>query len=585
MEENTKITCEICGQIIEDLDNATEVESGVYICNECNADNYVKCDNCGDWIHVDDSIYVDDYIFCSEECAEDKGYKKCDDCGNWFNYDCEGIRTAYGDYVCDHCANNYFYCEHCEEYYAEDDVEYSRRNDEYMCRDCYEDYGCDDDEPDEDIFFSYHNWNGTWKPRYTIEDLKETYTKFKDELKGLSYTRKKDFIIGKLLTIGFELETENTNGETSRIEYCETLDNMLKDNKGSLVHFEEDGSLQDGVEIISQPFTLNYLRQHEDLLKEALQKARDMGYTSHNNGRCGLHFHINRNYFGDNNTYDVDKLNLFFETYKENMQLFSRRNDYHYCKFISDDKSLNDTQKLSLKVLNKYKNTTRYYVVNNDNYRTIEIRIMRGTLAFTTFMASAEFVFNLARVVENAEKIGQISWNKVVNYKDTRYIEDYIKERKIKNTIKFLVDKTKVIEREDMMKIDNLFKYIENLNDNNEIVNFDMVSDELKSIQTKLSQELATTDDLLHIGYGCDKLNNIKNDIRDLKGYINGIKEIGKQTNDKTQMIDRVISNLRRIDNFLFSYKSYNNDTNAINNEKLEELRQYEYIELLTIDY
>jgi hypothetical protein len=584
MEENV-ITCEICGQIIEDLDNATEVENGVYICNECNAENYVKCDNCGDWIYIDDAIFVDDYYFCSEDCAEDKGYKKCDDCGEWFNYENEGIRTSYGDYVCENCSNNYYYCEHCGEYYAEDDIVYNRRTDEYMCRDCYEDYGGDDDEPDENIFFSYHNWDGTWKPRYTIDDLKEAYTKFKDELKGLSYSRKKDFIISHLLTIGFELETEHTNGDINRIEYCETLNDMLKDNKGSLVHFEEDGSLQDGVEIISQPFTLNYLREHEDLLQKALQKARDMGYTSHNNGRCGLHFHINRNYFGDDNAYDVDKLNLFFETYKENMQLFSRRNDYHYCKFISDDKSLDDTQKLSLKVLNKYKNSTRYYVVNNDNYKTIEIRIMRGTLAFTTFMASAEFVFNLARVIENAEKIGQISWNKVVNYKDTKYIGDYIKERKIKNTIKFLVDKTKVIEREDMMKIDKLFKYIENLNNNNEIINFDMVNDELKSIQVKLSQELATTDDLAHITYNCNKLRDIKDTIGALKTCICGIHEIGKQTNDKTQLIDRVLSYLGKIDDYLYSYRAYNNDTNAINNEKIQELRQYGCIKLLTINY
>jgi hypothetical protein len=112
-----------------------------------------------------------------------------------------------------------------------------------------------------------------------------------------------------------------------------------------------------------------------------------------------------------------------------------------------------------------------------------------------------------------------------------------------------------------------------------------MVNDELKSIQVKLSQELATTDDLSHITYNCNKLRDIKDTIGALKTCICGIHEIGKQTNDKTQLIDRVLSYLGKIDDYLYSYRAYNNDTNAINNEKIQELRQYGCIKLLTINY
>ena len=548
MEEDI-ITCEHCGCIIEDTENA---------------------------------IYVDDKIFCDMDCANHENYYQCNDCGEWFNYNGEGIYTANGDYICGNCSDSYYYCDNCNEYYHEDDMRYVERTDEYVCENCYEDYVEDDDEPDNDIFFTYHNWNGRFTPRYTMTDLIETYKKHKDELKNITpYSTKKEYIIRHMLTIGFELETENTDGTTYRIEYCHNLKRIF----GDFVHFEEDGSLHNGVEIISQPFTLNYLREHEQMFKDGLQSAIDMGYTSHNNGRCGLHFHINRNYFGDNDAEDVDKLNLFFETYKENIKTFSRRNDYHYCRFISDEVQLDDLQKLSLKVLNNYKNQTRYLVVNNDNYKTIEIRVMRGTLAFKTFMASAEFVFNIARVIENTNKIGQISWNKVVNFEGSKYIRDYIKERSIKNTIKFLVDKTKIVEKDDMEKVDKLFKYIESIYNGNTIIDFDMVNNELKEMRIALSHEIIETDDFDNVGYKLRRIESASKSINDLKRTMESLKEYLQNSKTKIDVLRRLKDGLEWIDTYIYRYKNDVVNTKAINDEQIMELRNYRNIKLLATNY
>ncbi|MCC8111383.1 MAG: hypothetical protein LIO74_07250, partial [Ruminococcus sp.] len=53
------------------------------------------------------------------------------------------------------------------------------------------------------------------------------------------------------------------------------------------------------VELVSHPMTLEYhLREMnwENLLEEAIE----MGYLSHQTSTCGLHIHVNRNAFGEN---------------------------------------------------------------------------------------------------------------------------------------------------------------------------------------------------------------------------------------------------------------------------------------------
>lgn len=547
MEENEKITCTYCGVIIEDENDMIEIDGNVY---------------------------------CGEDCANMDDYYQCADCGEWFNYANSGIQ-AYGDYICDNCRDNYYYCDSCEEYFCEDDIHYIDRTGEYLCDSCYEEYrgSRDCNEPDNEIFFEYHEWNGDWIPRYTLKDLIETREKHKDALKNYTtYKEKRDYLVRQMLTIGFELETENTNENIDRIGYCEELQDIF----GDFVHFEQDGSLQDGVEIISQPFTLNYLHENENMFKNGLKRARELGYTSHNNGRCGLHFHINRNYFGANSNEDVNKLNLFFETYKENIQNFSRRNDYHYCYFLSDEKELNDMQRLSLKVLDRYKDADRYLVVNNNNYRTVEIRVMRGTLAFTTFMASAEFVFSLAKVVENADKVSQISWHKVVDTKDAKYIQNYIKERNIRNSIKFLVDKTKDVQKEDMQKVENLFKYIESFNNGDKVIDFDTINSEIKDFRLSLSKQVIENNDIDALRNELNKLETLNDTTGVITNDIDRLKNIKNVYSRKSTQFEQAKDLLQRIYWSITRYTDrLNTTTNAINFNKLQELETYANTRLL----
>lgn len=586
MEENEKITCTYCGAIIEDENEMIEIDGNYYCSDDCAYnDDYTSCEICGDWVYADNAIVIGGHVYCSDSCAEDDGYRQCNNCGDWYDANNYGIIDAYGNNICESCAEDYSYCDNCCEYYPSSEVHYSDYHDECYCDNCYDELG-GDNEPDNDIFFTYHNWDGYWKSLYTLEDLIETRNKYKNELAKIdSYRDKKDFIINHLLTIGFELETENTQETTGRIDYCQQLDNIFN----GFVHFEEDGSLHNGVEIISQPFTLRYLREHENMIKEGLQKARDLGYTSHNNGRCGLHFHINRKYFGDNNNEDVNKLNLFFETYKDNVIKFSRRETFSYCHFISDEKHLTDLQRLSTKMLNYYKDDTRYYVVNNENSRTIEIRIMRGTLAFTTFMASAEFIFNLARVIENTDNINNISWHKVVDYTGTQYIKNYIKERDIRNTIKFLVDKSKTLEKvtrtENEEKINKLFDYIESFNNGYKVIDFDIVKQEIENFRQKLAHDILETKAYDDFKYNVNKLADIDYIMEQVTSTTNKLQAYKGdyyKNYSRNDLFETIQNDLSRICNYAYRLKNSIN-TNAIINDNLNELENYSNMRLCKV--
>lgn len=160
-------------------------------------------------------------------------------------------------------------------------------------------------------------------------------------------------------------------------------------------------------------------------------------------GTCGLHFHINKEYFGNTTEEienNIDKLIVFTEYYKDNLIKFSRRNCFDYCHFLGDKRGLTNEQRLNILRVKKEKfNVDRYMVVNTENSKTVEFRLIRGTLNFNTFMASVEFIFSLARIIKN-KKITEISWDDVICYEGNEFVSQYCNERHIEPNSKKMKD-------------------------------------------------------------------------------------------------------------------------------------------------
>lgn len=247
---------------------------------------------------------------------------------------------------------------------------------------------------------------------------------------------------------GIELEIDSTRG--SKDKMATQLNYLLNDcDYNKLVKFERDGSLSDnGIEIIFQPMTMNFINSKREVINKALTHIDTHDYTSHDNGRCGLHIHVSRNAFEDD---DLDKIMLIFENFKNELITFSRRKESQmtWTKFITDtvrrDKISYDYIKY-----NKDDCTGHHVVINNENRNTVEFRLFRGTTNKITFYACIQLIDNLLSLVKEKQDIVNLTWDEIINY-NPEYVEliEYNKKRRIYSTHKLVyeVDKQEVNER------------------------------------------------------------------------------------------------------------------------------------------
>ena len=253
------------------------------------------------------------------------------------------------------------------------------------------------------------------------------------------------------LVTGIELEVEHVESGTMRQENVVwELNKML----GFNTICSRDGSIENGFEIVSQPFSMAFIRENEEKIKEALGFLINEGYRGDQVNTCGLHLHINREAFGSTareRNKNIDKLILFFETYKQELFRFSRRSAVklkRWAKFLSDYRNVNmDTDNdrakriKSLDYIGKTKSSIeeRYCAVNLMNDNTVEIRIFKSSLNYKTVFATIELIHTLVkRIVESAE-LNDFNWNNVVNDENCRYLKDYCELRGI-STDKELID-------------------------------------------------------------------------------------------------------------------------------------------------
>ncbi len=202
------------------------------------------------------------------------------------------------------------------------------------------------------------------------------------------------------LFLGVELETDNYPDLS---ESASDLTDLDPDQ--DLFYLKEDGSLSRGIEIVTHPATLDFHKTSFPWDK-ILQTVRQNEGKSHDTSTCGLHVHFNSNFFGprDSKQHDLNALKLvyLFQKFWPQLVKFSRRDEYSldiWAKRYKECHSLNQVQELPNIRSYKRGNAGRYYAINLGNHRTIEIRIFRGTLKYTTLIATLELVDFLAHYV------------------------------------------------------------------------------------------------------------------------------------------------------------------------------------------
>ena len=234
---------------------------------------------------------------------------------------------------------------------------------------------------------------------------------------------------------GWELETELSTTTTTMAEYTTRLNDLMNDGQlGEMIKFERDGSLQNGgCEIISQPMTAKYMIENRDKFKEMMDLINNMGGTSHDNGRCGLHFHVSRASLTED---AINEIYLVVETFKKELIAFSRRQTFNYCAFKDFSTGTNYGYKyIDKDYFIRNKSTGHYCCLNNANSNTLEFRFMRGTTNIQTFMASMEVIDNICNMVMNGDMKNGTTWEDIINYNDEyEDLKRYNERRNITST-------------------------------------------------------------------------------------------------------------------------------------------------------
>ena len=333
----------------------------------------IRCSVCGANLNEETAMEFEGNVYCDNCLSENTVV--CADCNEriW-REDAEGEEDLV---LCRRCYDyNYTSCEDCGRLLHNDDAYYDDDESDYpYCHACYQ----------RRMHYAIKNYN--YKPE-TI------------------------FYGDGNLFYGVELEIDKGG------EYNENAQKILEVgiSGGEKIYCKHDGSINNGFEIVSHAATIEYHLSRFPW-KDIMEKAIELGYCSHNTSTCGLHIHASRAAFGD--TYEkqeevIGRIVHFVELHWNEILKFTRRTEDNINRWAA-------RYGISTKAKDTYKNAKdkhmgRYVAVNLENCNTIEFRLFRGTLLYSTFAATLQLVDEICQMAISLsdKEVESMSWSDFV---------------------------------------------------------------------------------------------------------------------------------------------------------------------------
>jgi hypothetical protein len=318
------------------------------------------------------SFYQVEMKFYCSRCTQ-----LCNSCDTEYLNRCNGIVTFDNTIICENCySDNYFTCENC------DYVFLSRRSCFINDRSSYWCEGCASDEA---TWCEYHDSyeQDLCDSNYESDDVENWNRQDYEGIYSYSFKpRTPDFFLGSAdsdnqkLTFGFELEVESEGAK-----FSDGL-KIIKDCLGDFVYMKGDGSLNNGYEIVTYPFSFNYYQEAIDF--SFLNKLQELGYRSWTPETCGFHIHIGRTGF-ESAGHIWKFANLILQNPKAWQKLAGRSGE----RWATFSMAHNQV----MKVLKGELSPERYVAVNMTNADTIEVRFFRGSLNETRLRSAIESIY------------------------------------------------------------------------------------------------------------------------------------------------------------------------------------------------
>jgi len=365
---STVKTCVNCGLLHTPKYKHTIVhkDEKYFLCSVC-IDDYQKCEHCNTWkrtqdfikIHKDYEQYRDaerssEVLPICTECYK----KECKRCGV-----CGYMQTSDQFTVFSYPPGNIIACINCCE------------TSKVMCCACGKDS------------YTFLDITNISDRCYCIECSEirrpihdHTYKPF---IQHFHRGRKEGKVSNSALHFGFELEIERYNSMLGRTAMAE----IIKDKSGTnYVYIVHDGSIDEGIEVVSHPFTWGEYKENINRWTDLLLFIRAKEWKA-NRPKAGFHVHMTKVAFA---TFHLFKFLKFF--YREHNRGFicavAQRNPTSFSVFSPEDRDnivANAKDKAN-------RSDDHYSAVNLNNKDTVEVRIFRGTLEPLYFHKNIEFL-------------------------------------------------------------------------------------------------------------------------------------------------------------------------------------------------
>ena len=349
-----------------------------------NVENY-ECYICGEVITADN---VGGYVYGNPVCHNcyEENTVDCCHCGTTI----PAADDMGGDdlHLCVNCYDNYYVtCNSCGRVIHRDDAYYDY--DEYFCDSCHEE---------------------------------------SRSINPYSY-KPEPIFYGTGRFFGVELEIDGAGQIDDNAERILEEGNLYDE----CIYIKSDGSLDDGMEIVTHPMSLDY-HMTKMPWKKILNKALSMGYLSHKTGTCGLHIHVDRKSLGKTEKEQektISNILFIIEKFWDEFLRFSRRTEYQLNRWASrygfkekPEQIMDNAKKSDL---------GRYACVNLMNYKTIEFRMWRGTLKYNTLIATLQMVEQICNVAfsMSEEELMNLSWLGFIERIEYNELITYLKERRL----------------------------------------------------------------------------------------------------------------------------------------------------------
>lgn len=307
-----------------------------------------------------------------------------------------------------------------------------------------------------------------------------------DDIKGLVLRLPNEH---PYLYYGIEIEVEFDAGNVciySADDDCDDDDNwkiqgilteFSKRTEGMFV-YEYDGSLNNGVELISRPTSYAFWTHPDtvDKLKRGLEYLRDRGAYFDQPTSNGLHIHISRKFFDCGETKLADRSDAYkgidwlFQKFQPEIEKIGEREYTGYCRSKAQQIRNNLEGSWTLSYYNvdaEIKCTLKkggevpsgdHHVAVTTSGHTIEARVFKSTTDYKRVLAYIELMRNMAHAVRDDNT--EVSFDSLLHTKDNKFLDEVVRKTRMncaKNNTTLDLDKVNDNRLEIVVKKESIY--------------------------------------------------------------------------------------------------------------------------------